>query len=99
MNVPDVLHILLVATVGFAVSEALDTFGSAARSIVRRAAGWRYSDHERAVVRAEEWAALIEERPGQIMKLMTALSFLAFGLAHGAQRAVGRARLFGRSEA
>ena len=43
----------------------------------------------RAEVRAEELEALIEERPGGLLKLTTALSFAAAAVGSAARRALG----------
>jgi RNA polymerase sigma factor (sigma-70 family) len=52
-----------------------------AKKLARWAALRRYADNpERAEIRAEELAALVEIRPGNLLKLMTALGFAAVGL-------------------
>jgi RNA polymerase sigma factor (sigma-70 family) len=53
-----------------------------AKKLARWSALRRYAENpERAAIRAEELAALIESRPGNILKLLTALGFAAVGLA------------------
>ncbi|MGW2310778.1 hypothetical protein [Actinomadura luteofluorescens] len=61
---------------GLLFAEWTDIAPWAADKIVRRAAHRKYShDPGRAEHRAEEWAALIEDRPGKLLKLGTALTF------------------------
>jgi hypothetical protein len=48
-----------------------------ADKLVRWSAFRRYRDRERAETRAEELAALIEQRPGHLLKLFTAINFAA----------------------
>lgn len=55
--------------------------------LVRWAARRQYRGSERAAVRAEEWASLIEERPGKLLKLVTALWFAAGALLRPGPRA------------
>src|SRR5580693_10323737 len=58
-----------------AINEFSDVCPCAAKAVVRWSAGLRYADPERRAIRAEELESLIEERPGQLFKLITALCF------------------------
>lgn len=58
-----------------AANECCELSPWAAEKIARWSARLRYSDPSRAEVRAEELAALVEDRPGKLLKLITALSF------------------------
>jgi hypothetical protein len=49
----------------------------AARKLVRWSAHRRYAPPSRAELRAEELAAYIDDRPGRLFKLITALGFAA----------------------
>jgi hypothetical protein len=56
--------------------------------LVRWAARLRYrQDPERAAMRAEELAALVDERPGRLLKLLTGLGFALHALAAAGLRA------------
>ncbi len=49
-----------------------------ANRLVSTAATWRYHDRpERAAIRREEFAAILEARPGNLLKLATAIGFAA----------------------
>lgn len=58
-----------------AVNECCELSPWAAGKIVRWSAHLRYPDKERAEIRSEELAALIDDRPGKLFKLITALCF------------------------
>jgi len=60
---------------GLVANEICDVSPWAARKLVRWSAHLRYTDPERASVRAEELAALIDKRPGNLFKLITAILF------------------------
>lgn len=62
---------------GLAINEFCDLSPWAADKIVRWSAYLRYPDKARAEIRSEELAALIDERPGKLFKLITALCFAA----------------------
>lgn len=76
------LQVVLPVALGFAVNESCDISPWLARKMVRRAAAIRRPD--RAEGLAEEWSAVIEDRPGKLFKLFTALGFLLTALAHRA---------------
>jgi hypothetical protein len=55
--------------------------------LVRWAVGVRYrQDPERAAMRAEELAALVDERPGRLLKLLTGLGFALHAVAEAGLR-------------
>jgi hypothetical protein len=60
-----------------------------ARMLVRWSAFRMYADVVRAQIRSEELAALIEERPGKVLKLMTALGYAGVAVGSLAARRVG----------
>ncbi|PZF96762.1 hypothetical protein C1I99_16765 [Micromonospora deserti] len=60
------------------------------RKLVAWSARLRYRDDPRAGVRAEELAAVINDRPGKLFKLGTALGFLSAALLARLRRLVGR---------
>lgn len=70
---------------GLVVNELCEVSPWAARKIVVWSAHLQYGQVPRAEVRAEEHAALIDARPGKLLKLITALS-----LAGGAVAAYGK---------
>jgi hypothetical protein len=72
-----ILATILSVILGLAINECSDLSPWAAEKVVRWSARLRYGDHERAAIRAEELAALIKERPGNLFKLITALCFAA----------------------
>jgi hypothetical protein len=60
--------------IGLAVNECCDVSPWAARKVVRWSAHRRYPP-SRAAVRAEELAAYVDDCPGNVLKLITALCF------------------------
>lgn len=60
---------------GLAVNEYSELAPGAARKIARWSARVRYADPGRARARGEELAAVIDARPGKLLKLITALWF------------------------
>jgi hypothetical protein len=79
-------EVLIAAMLAIVAAELLDVCAWAARRMVRWAARFNYVDPERADQRAEEWAAIIDERPTQILKLVTATFFVTAGLERAAAR-------------
>jgi hypothetical protein len=73
---------LLAIITGLAVNECCDVSPWAARKLVRWSAHHRYVPPAFAEVRAEELAALIDDRPGKLFKLITALGFAAAALVN-----------------
>ncbi|MFB9356761.1 SsgA family sporulation/cell division regulator [Actinoplanes nipponensis] len=62
---------------GLAINEMCDISPWMAKQVVAVAARLNYIDHELRAIRGEEWAGLLDERPGKLFKLATALGFLA----------------------
>jgi DNA-binding transcriptional MerR regulator len=76
---------------GLLVNEYCDISPWVAVRLMRWAARLRYRDDaERAKVRGVEWAALIQERPGNLFKLLTALGFTLHALLVAALRSAPR---------
>jgi hypothetical protein len=73
--------VLLALAAGLAVNECCDLSPWAARKLVRWSAHLRYTNNTRAQLRADELAALIDHRPGKLLKLFTAFGFIASALA------------------
>jgi hypothetical protein len=80
-----VTEVLVGILAGLAANECCDISPWLADRLVRRAARLRYGASERAVVRAEEWTAVIHERPGKLLKLVTAVGFFAAAGSYGAK--------------
>jgi hypothetical protein len=70
-------QIMLAIAVGLAVSEFSEVCPWVARKLVRWSAHRRYVPPARAELRAEELTAFINDRPGRLFKLITALGFAA----------------------
>lgn len=75
-------QILVSIGLGLLVNEFCEVSPWAARHLVRWAARARYQDTPRATVRTEEWARVIDDRPGKLFKLITALFFAVAALVH-----------------
>ncbi|MGH3804078.1 MAG: hypothetical protein ACRDTD_28880 [Pseudonocardiaceae bacterium] len=73
-------QILLAIITGLAVSELSEVCPWAARKLIRWSAHRRYAPASRAELRAEELAAYLDDRPGRLLKLITALGFTAAAL-------------------
>lgn len=84
------MGVLLAVLTGLAVNEFCEVSPWAARNLIRWSARHRYDDRARAAVRAEELAGLIDDRPGKLFKLITALGFVAVAIAAEARRAAVR---------
>ena len=67
--------ILLGIVAGLLANELCEFAPWCARKLVRWSAFRRYTDRGRAEMRAEELTALIDDRPGNLFKLITAVSF------------------------
>jgi hypothetical protein len=80
--------ILIALLTGLLANEFCDLAVWCAHKLVRWSASHRYTDPGRAEIRAEELAALIDERPGNIFKLMTALSFAGCAVTVSARRSL-----------
>ncbi|GAB1822349.1 hypothetical protein [Herbidospora sp. RD11066] len=70
------IEFVIGVVVSLAVNEMCDVSPWLARKCVRVAARWQFEDPELAEGRAEELTALIDDRPGKLFKLGTALGFL-----------------------
>jgi hypothetical protein len=70
-------EVLLAIITGLVVNECCDVSPWIARKLVRWSARRRYAPPSRAKLRAEELAAYIDDRPGKLFKLITALGFVA----------------------
>lgn len=75
-------EILISVVVGLLVNEACDVSPWCARYLVRWSVRLRYANLERRRIRGDELVALIDERPGKLLKLGTGLTFLAAALFH-----------------
>lgn len=84
--------ILVSLTVGLAVNECCDVAPWCARKLIRWSAIHRYTNHARAEARAEELIALINDRPGNMLKLITALTFAAGAATSSARRSLAQHR-------
>lgn len=69
--------ILVSIATGLLVNELCDLSPWCARKLVHWSAFRRYPNLDRAEARAEELTALINDRPGKLFKLITALCFAA----------------------
>ncbi|MEU6778573.1 hypothetical protein ABZ912_05170 [Nonomuraea angiospora] len=77
---------VVMLIIGVLVAEGSEVAPWLAKRLVRWSAHIRHLDARRAEVRAEEWAAVIESRPGKLFKLITALLFtLQAGAAWGSR--------------
>jgi hypothetical protein len=72
------------------VNEACDLSPWAARRLVRWSALHRYPNRVRADARSGELARLIDERPGKLFKLGTALGFVSVAITAITCRAIAR---------
>jgi hypothetical protein len=70
-----IVGILLGIVTGLLANELCEFGPWCARKLVRWSAFRRYTDTSRAKMRAEELESVINERPGNIFKLITAVSF------------------------
>ncbi|MFI6182557.1 hypothetical protein ACIA8R_44010 [Nonomuraea sp. NPDC051191] len=73
-------EIVLGVLLGLIANEMCDVSPWLARKLVASAAHLQYRDPARAAMRAEELEALVNERPGKLFKLATALAFVAGAL-------------------
>jgi hypothetical protein len=84
--------VVVLALLLAAAAEFFNILARVAAKLARRAAYLHYGDTPRAEVRAEEWSAVIEDRPGQILKLCTALWFIASSACYASSRGWGQVR-------
>jgi membrane protein YdbS with pleckstrin-like domain len=86
-------EITLAVVLGLIVNEFSDVSPWLARKLVGWSARLRYGDTTRAEIRAEELAAVINDRPGKLFKLGTGVRFASSALATRVRRMVsGQAR-------
>ena len=82
--------ILLGIVAGLFANELCEFSPWCARKLVRWSAFRQYTDRGRAEMRADEWTAVINDRPGNLFKLITAVGFTAAAVIVSGRRAVGR---------
>lgn len=80
--------ILLAVISGLTINEFSDLSPWAARKLVRWSAHRRYTDSRRALDRADELAAVIDVRPGKLLKVGTALGFVVVAITFCICRAI-----------
>lgn len=83
-------EITLAVVLGLVVNEFSDVSPWLARRLVAWSARMRYGDTARAGIRAEELAAVINDRPGKLFKLGTGVRFASAALAARARQLVSR---------
>jgi len=88
--------ILLGIVTGLVANELCEFGPWCARRLVRWSAFRRYPDPGRAEMRAEELTALINDRPGNLFKLITAVCFAAEAIIVCGRRAIARKPDVGR---
>ncbi|YCK37214.1 helicase-related protein [Actinomadura sp. ATCC 39365] len=77
---------IVLLVLGALLAEGTEVAPWLAKRLVRWSAYIRHLDRRRAEVRAEEWEAIIESRPGKLFKLATSLLFaLRAGAAWGSR--------------
>lgn len=85
-----VISVVVSIVTGLLVNEFCEISPWCAHRLVRWAAFRRYADRGRAEMRAEEWLALINDRPGKLFKLITALSFAGAAAVDSGRRVIAR---------
>jgi len=76
----NLVEIAFTVVLGLIVNEASDVSPRMAVLVVRLAARVAYTTPELKDTRTEEWAAIVHDRPGKLLKLATSLGFLAGAL-------------------
>ncbi len=79
--------VLVSIVLGLVINEMCDVSPWCARRLVQLSVRLRYADLERRRIRADELVALIDERPGKLMKLGTSLGFLCAAMPSWMHRA------------
>lgn len=82
--------IVISIVIGLIVNECCDVSPWCARRLVRWSAARRYADPDRAAARAEELAALVDARPGKLLKLFTALGFAGSAILVACRRSLAQ---------
>jgi hypothetical protein len=85
--------ILISVIIGLIVNECSDVSPWCARKLVRWSAYRCYADAGLAAAKAEELAALVDDRPGKLLKLFTALGFASSAVLAACQRTLTRTKL------
>jgi RNA polymerase sigma factor (sigma-70 family) len=85
-------EILFAILTGLAINECCEVSPWVARKLVRWSAHRRYKDPIRGEARAEELAALIDDRPGKLFKLVTAAGFAIWAIVAPGRAIVRDAR-------
>jgi hypothetical protein len=78
--------VVITIVLGLFVNEVFGLSPWLARKIVRWSARIRYTSPTRAEIRAEELSALIDSRPGNLFRVITACGFVATALDDAVQR-------------
>lgn len=81
-------EVLVSIVLGLVINEMCDVSPWCARRLVQLSVRLRYTDRERRRIRADELVALVDERPGKLMKLATSLGFLCAATPSWMRRAV-----------
>ncbi|WP_406063062.1 hypothetical protein [Micromonospora sp. NBC_00860] len=84
-------EIILGILFGLLVNEVTDISPWAARKLAQWSAYRWTTDPEMAAGYAEEWTAVIDDRPGKLLKLLTAVRFTLGAAGRAAPRAANRA--------
>ena len=84
--------LLFALVTGVVVNELYDWAGWCARKLVRWSAFRQYADQARAAARAEELEAVISDRPGSLLRLITAMGFVGGAVMAAARRALSAQR-------
>ncbi|MGV9600717.1 hypothetical protein ACWDR1_29045 [Streptosporangium sandarakinum] len=79
-------EVVLAIVLGIVVNEMCDLSPWLAVRLVALAARFQHGTSPRAEERSEDLAAYINDRPGKLFKLLTALGFLATGAVTGLRR-------------
>ncbi|MFC3738867.1 hypothetical protein [Paractinoplanes deccanensis] len=77
---------IIAVLLGLLVNEGCELSPWLALRLVRLSARLRYGKTSRAEVRAEEWSAYVNDRPGKLFKLFTAVGFFAGAVRTAAKR-------------
>jgi hypothetical protein len=83
-------EVAIAVASGLLINEMTEISPWAARRLVAWSARVKYGTTERGRIRGVELVTLIEERPGKLLKLLTALGFTGAALATVVFRGVGR---------
>ena len=85
--------VMIAIGCGLVANECCELTPWCARKLVRWSAFRRYTDRARAETRAEELTALVNDRPGNLLKLLTACGFAVVGAGAVTRRVVTGSRL------